>query len=121
MCMILKLFGSLWYGYNIVRQEPRVSGTSGRCGYTHLCIGPLKIVSGTAAQRNFHSADLPLSGISAQTTSSGWYFKSLKYLYVAKQVGLRVSSSVPDGSCGRVKHLQIVSLGCTSPDRLAAV
>ncbi len=42
---------------------------------------------------------------------TGWYFKSLKYLYVAIRVGFRVSLSGPHGSCGRVKYLHIVFLG----------
>ncbi len=69
-----------------------------------------------SAQRIFCSAELPLaalhaSGIAGQTANSGWYLKSSKYLYVANQAGFRVSSSVPDGSCGWVKYLHIVSLG----------
>ncbi len=49
------------------------------------------------------------------------HYTSFQYLYVAYQVGFRVSSSIPGCLCRRVKHHHIDSLGCTSLDRLAAV
>ncbi len=67
-------------------------------------------------------AVLPLPGLPHQCSESGWYFKSLKYLYVANRVGFRVSSSGLHGSCGGgVKVPTCCSLGSTNPDRLVTV
>ncbi len=63
------------------------------------------------------AAGIPAAGPPLRDPSSnvyvftGWYFKSLKYLYVAIRVGSRASLSGPHGSCGRVKYLHVVFLG----------
>ncbi len=96
--------------------------------YTCLCMGPFSAglpLSGSAAQWHCRSAALLLAALPLAALphrqNSGWYFKSLKYLCLANRVGFRVSRSGPHGSCGRVKHLYIVSLGSTDPDRLVPV